>query len=155
MRLTGKLLAGAALIIPLATGACDNNVRVATHAKLENLDPIWTTAYITRNHGYLVYDTLFALDQNFEPQPQMVDSFTTSSDGKTWTFVLRPGLKWHDGTNVTAEDCVASLQRWGKRDGAGQLLFRDAESLTAQDARSFTLKLREPKGQGLETLAKG
>ena len=154
MRLTGRLLASAALIIPLATGACDNNVRVATHAKLEILDPIYTTAYITRNHGYLVYDTLFALDQNFEPKPQMVDSYTTSPDGTTWTFVLRPGLKWHDGTNVTAEDCVASLQRWAKRDGLGQELFKDVQSLTAPDAKTIVMQLKQPSGLVLEGLAK-
>src|SRR3990167_3670682 len=147
-------LALAVLAVPLVLTGCANVLRVAPHAELKVYDPVWTTAYITRNHGYLIYDTLFAMDENFEPQPQMVDQWTVSADNKTWTFTLRAGLKWHDGTDVTAEDCVASLQRWGKRDGAGQLLFRDVESLTAQDARSFTLKLREPKGQVLETLAK-
>jgi peptide/nickel transport system substrate-binding protein len=154
MQTAQKLLAGAALFIPLITGACDNNVRVATHAKLEYLDPIWTTAYITRNHGYLVYDTLFALDQNFEPKPQMVDKYTTSPDGLTWTFTLRPGLKWHDGTDVTAEDCVASLQRWAKRDGTGQELFKDVRSLSASDSRTIVMQLNRPSGIVLEALAK-
>ncbi len=145
----------AAALIPLAIGACDTSkVAIATHAKLENLDPIWTTAYITRNHGYLVYDTLFALDQNFEPQPQMVESYTTSSDGRTWTFVLRPELKWHDGSPVTAEDCVASLRRWSKRDGAGQELFKAVESLTASDGRTIVMQLRQPSGIVLEALSK-
>lgn len=147
-------LALAVLAVPLVLTGCANVLRVAPHAELKVYDPVWTTAYITRNHGYLIYDTLFAMDENFEPQPQMVDQWTVSADNKTWTFTLRAGLKWHDGTDVTAEDCVASLQRWGKRDGAGQLLFRDVDSLTAQDARSFTLKLREPNGQVLQTLAK-
>src|SRR5512135_3670486 len=115
MRLHNKLLASAAVLIPLVAGACadnQNTMRIATHTKLENLDPEWTTAYMTRNHGYLVYDTLFAYDQNFEPKPQMVDTYTVAPDQKTWTFKLRPGQKWSDGTNVTAADCVASLQRW-------------------------------------------
>jgi peptide/nickel transport system substrate-binding protein len=154
MRLRAKLLASAAIMIPLATGACDSNFNIATHAKLESLDPIWTTAYITRNHGYLVYDTLFALDQNLEPKPQMVESYTTSSDGKTWTFKLRPGLKWHDGTPVTAEDCAVSLQRWSKRDGMGQELFKDVESLRATDPQTIVMTLRQPNATVLEALAK-
>ena len=150
-----KLLASAALAIPLAVGACDNtSVSIATHAKLENLDPIWTTAYITRNHGYLVYDTLFAMDQNYDPKPQMVESYTTSEDGKTWTFKLRPGLKWHDGTAVTAEDCVASLNRWSKRDGTGQELFKNVTSLSAADASTIVMQLSQPSGIVLEALAK-
>ena len=72
-------------------------LRVIPHADLKNLDPIWTTAYISRNHGYMIYDTLFAMDEDFKPQPQMVDTWETSSDGKVWTFVLRDGLKFHDG----------------------------------------------------------
>ncbi len=149
-----NLVAGAAVLVPLALGACSNNLRIATHAQLENLDPIQTTAYITRNHGYLVYDTLFALDQNLEPQPQMVESFTKSPDSRTWTFRLRPGLKWSDGSAVTAEDCVASLQRWGKRDGMGQQLFKDISSLTAADHRTITMTLDKPNDFVLESLAK-
>jgi peptide/nickel transport system substrate-binding protein len=154
MRLKNKLLAGAVALAPLAIGACDNNVHVATHAKLEILDPTWTTAYITRSHGYLVYDTLFALDQNLEPKPQMVDSYTTSDDGKTWTFRLRRGLKWHDGTPVTAEDCVVSLQRWSRRDGMGQELFKDVQALNAPDSNTIVMQLRQPSGLVLEALAK-
>ena len=150
-----RLFAVAALALPLFLGGCAGNVlRVAPHAELKVFDPVWTTAYITRNHGYLVYDTLFAMDENFEPKPQMVDKWTVSEDRKLWTFKLRDGLKWHDGTDVTAEDCVASLERWGKRDGAGQMLFRDVESLTAPDAKTISLKLRVPSGVVLELLAK-
>lgn len=154
MRVPRKLIAGAAILIPLATGACSNSLRIATHAQLENLDPIQTTAYITRNHGYMVYDTLFGLDQNLEPKPQMVESFTTSEDGRTWTFKLRPDLKWSDGSNVTAADCVASLERWGKRDGMGQELFKDVTSLTAPDDRTIVMQLGKPNGLVLESLAK-
>ncbi|HET8746386.1 MAG TPA: ABC transporter substrate-binding protein [Ramlibacter sp.] len=120
-------------------------LRVAPHARLEVMDPTWTTAYITRNHGYLVYDTLFAYDENFEARPQMVDTWTVSPDRKAWTFTLREQLKWHDGTPVTAADCVASLQRWGKRDGAGQLLFKQVESIAASDERTFHIQLRSPR----------
>ncbi len=129
-------------------------LRVVPHAVLKNLDPIWTTAYITRNHGYLIYDTLFAMDENFVPQPQMIDTWETSVDGKVWKFRLRAGLKWHDGANVTAEDCVASLKRWGKRDGAGQALFSIIESLTAADAKTIVMKLETPYGLVLESIGK-
>ena len=129
-------------------------LKVIPHADLKNLDPIWTTAYITRNHGYMIYDTLFAMDESFTPQPQMVEDWTTSEDGLTWTFNLRAGLKWHDGADVTAADCVASLERWGKRDGMGQQLFGAMESLTAEDADTIVMKLSEPYGLVLESIGK-
>src|SRR5258706_4799100 len=91
-------------------------LRFIAQADLRSIDPIWTTAYITRNHGYMVYDTLYAMDENFTPHPQMVESHTVSADKLKYTFVLRDGLKWHDGAPVRAADCVASLKRWGKRD---------------------------------------
>jgi peptide/nickel transport system substrate-binding protein len=129
-------------------------LRVIPHADLRNIDPIWTTAYITRNHGYLVYDTLFALDENLEVQPQMVDSWEVSEDGLTWRFTLREGLLWHDGAPVTAADCVASIRRWGARDGMGQQLMTFTEALEAVDERTFTLTLSEPYGLVLESLGK-
>lgn len=138
----------------LLVGCAGPTLRIAPHAELKVLDPIWTTAYITRNHGHLVYDTLFSLDENFEPQPQMVDTWTVSKDKKIWTFKLRNGLKWHDGTNVTAEDCIASLERWGKRDGTGQYLFNNISSLSAVDAKTIKMKLHTPNQFILEALAK-
>jgi peptide/nickel transport system substrate-binding protein len=142
------------LVLPVALAGCTDTLRVASHARLTSTDPIWSTAYVTRTHGYLVYDTLFALDENFEPQPQMVQSWTVSKDRKTWTFTLRDGLKWHDGANVTAADCVASLKRWGKRDGMGQQLFKQVASLTAKDSKVFVMDLRAPYDGVLQSLAK-
>lgn len=147
-------LYAATLAVSLALVGCANVVRVAPHTDLKILDPVWTTAYITRNHGYLIYDTLFALDENFEAQPQMVDKWSVSDDKKTWTFTLRDGLKWHDGGEVSAADCVASLDRWAKRDGMGQQLFRNLESISADDPRSFTMKFKQPNEFVLEALAK-
>lgn len=147
------LVYGAA-ITPLLLTACASTLRVAPHAELKVFDPVWTTAYITRNHGYLVYDTLFAMDANMEPRPQMVESWTESEDHLTWTFTLRKGLLWSDGTAVTADDCVASLQRWSKRDGVGQQLFRDVQSISATSPDSFTISLSVASGIMLETLAK-
>lgn len=137
-----------------STAAAQKVLRVVPHADLKNIDPIWTTAYITRNHGYMVYDTLFALDKDLKPQPQMVDTWSTSKDGLTWTFTLRPGLKWHDGKPVTAADCVASLKRWGKRDGMGQVLMDVVSSLRALNERTIEMKLTEPFGLVLEALGK-
>lgn len=141
-------------LLLLLQGCSNQTLRVVPHTELKVFDPIWTTAYITRNHGYLVYDTLFSMNENMEPQPQMVDTSVLSEDKKTWTFKLRDGLKWHDGTNVTAEDCVASLKRWGVRDGEGQLLFKNIESLTAPDEKTIVMKLVVPNRFVLSVLAK-
>jgi len=156
-----KTLAAIAMAIPLSFGSmaatevmAESVLRVIPHGDLKNLDPIWTTAYISRNHGYLIYDTLFAMDEDFAPQPQMVEDWTTSDDGLTWTFNLRAGLNWHDGAPVTAADCVASLERWGQRDGMGQQLFAVMDSLTAADDDTIVMQLKEPYGLVLESIGK-
>ncbi|MEM8538953.1 MAG: ABC transporter substrate-binding protein [Pseudomonadota bacterium] len=158
--MTRRAWLAAALALPIALGAlpgtamAEKVLRVIPHADLKNLDPIWTTAYITRNHGYMIYDTLFAMDENFDPQPQMVDTWSTSEDGLTWTFVLRDGLKFHDGAPVTATDVVASLERWGARDGMGQQLFANTASLKAADDKTVVLTLSNPYGLVLESIGK-
>src|SRR5262244_2870279 len=129
-------------------------LKFVPHADLKILDPVWTTAYITRNHGYMIYDMLFAPDASIHMQPQMVDKFTASPDKRKWSFTLRDGLKWHDGEPVTSEDCVASLKRWAARDSMGQKLMDFTESLEATDARTITLKLREPYAFVLESIGK-
>jgi len=127
-------------------------LRVVPHSNLTWLDPIWTPIYITRNHGYLIYDTLFGVGADGKVHPQMVDTWTVSPDGLIWTFKLRDGLKWHDGQNVTADDCVTSLRRWSKRDGAGQQLFDVIEEISATDPKTITMKLRAPYNRVLESL---
>ncbi|MEO0729075.1 MAG: ABC transporter substrate-binding protein [Pseudomonadota bacterium] len=129
-------------------------LRVIPHADLKNLDPIWTTAYITRNHGYLIYDTLFAMNSKFEVKPQMVDTWSTSDDGKTWTFKLRDGLKFHDGAAVTSKDVIASLTRWGARDGMGQQLMAVMDKMTPVSDTEFKFELKEPYGLVLESIGK-
>lgn len=154
------LLFAAALAVPVVSlaapqpASAEKVLRVIPHADLKNIDPIWTTAYITRNHGYMVYDTLFAMDENLRPQPQMVDTWTVSDDELTWTFTLRDGLKWHDGTQVKAEDAVASLKRWGARDGMGQALMDVIAELSATNDKTFVMKLKEPYGLVLDSIGK-
>lgn len=151
-RWLGALLALVPLAAPLA--AAGTTLKMAPHADLATLDPIATTAYIARNHGYLVYDTLFAMDENLVPRPQMVQEAQLSDDRLTWEFRLRPGLFWHDGQPVTAQDCIASLKRWGARDGMGQQLFSRIAKLEAVDERRFRLHLRRPYGLVIPSLAK-
>jgi len=133
--------------------AAGKTITAVMHSDLRIIDPIFTTAYITRDHGYMVYDTLVATDANFKIRPQMAD-WKISDDKLTYTFTLRDGLKWHDGTPVTAEDCVASLKRWGKVDGMGQKLMDFTASIEAADAKTITLKLKEPYGLVLESIGK-
>src|SRR6201994_5155773 len=143
----------AVLASPMPTWAAGKTITAVMHSDLRALDPIITTAYIQRDYGYMVYDTLLATDSNFKIQPQMAD-WKVSDDKLTYTFTLRDGLKWHDRTPVTAEDCVASLKRWGKRDGMGQKLMDFTASLEATDAKTITLKLKEPYGLVLESIGK-
>jgi peptide/nickel transport system substrate-binding protein len=149
----GALVAAGSIAAPTAL-AQGKVLRVVPHSNLQVLDPIWTTAYVTRNHGYMVYDTLFAMDRQGKIQPQMVNKWEVSKDKKTWTFTLREGLEFHDGKAVTSEDVIASLARWGKRDAMGEKLMAMAEGMEAVNPRSFRLKLKEPYGLVLESLGK-
>ena len=143
-----------ALVLALAASpASAKTITAVMHSDLRVIDPGFTTAYITRDHGYMVYDTLLAEDSNFKIQPQMAD-WKVSDDKLTYTFTLRDGLKWHDGLPVTAEDCVASLKRWGRNDGMGQKLMDFTASLEATDEKTVTLKLKEPYGLVLESIGK-
>jgi peptide/nickel transport system substrate-binding protein len=143
-------------VMALSTPVSAETLRVVMHSALRVLDPIMTTAYMSRNHGYMIYDTLFALDGEFQPQPQMVDSWSVSDDGLTWRFTLREGLTFHDGEPVTGADAAASIARWGSRDGMGQLLMRHVASMEqdAGDARTMVMTLSEPFGLVIDALAK-
>ena len=129
-------------------------IRFIAQADLRSLDPIWTTAYITRNHGYMVYDTLFAMDKDLKPQPQMVDTWTVSDDKLSYSFTLRDGLKWHDGLPVTSADCIASIARWGKRDPLGQKFMEAVDKMAVVDEKTFSIALKAPFPLTLEALGK-
>jgi peptide/nickel transport system substrate-binding protein len=142
---TSTAFAAAALPKPaLAQGAGRNVLRVVPHANLSVLDPIWTTAYITRNGGFMVWDTLFGLDSQFRPQPQMAEGHTLSADGLTYTITLRQGQRFHDGTPVLSRDCVASIKRWAARDAIGQKLATVVDEYRALDDRRFEIRLKQP-----------
>ena len=128
--------------------------RMVPQGDLNILDPIWTTQNMAAYHGAMMYDTLFGIDANFNPQPQMVGKTDISADRKTYTFELRPGLKWHDGTAVTARDCVASVRRWQAKDGAGQHLFERVADTPVVDEKTFRIVLKEPYGLLIDTMAK-
>ena len=129
-------------------------LRFVPHADLKILDPIWTTAYITRNHGYMIFDTLFALDADLKLRPQMVEKYTASMASMKWSFTLRDGLRFHDGAPVTAEDCVASIKRWGAKDAVGRLMMAAIGKMAAVDKKTFTIDLETPFGLVLDALAK-
>jgi peptide/nickel transport system substrate-binding protein len=147
--------AGAAVLAVLAQPAqAQTTMKLVPQADLKLFDPIATTAAITQNHGLMIYDTLFALDSKMQPRPQMVQNYTVSQDGLKWTFVLRDGLKWHDGTPVTAKDVVASLNRWSKHTARGGFpMMQRAESLVAKDDRTVELTFKEKFGPVLQMLA--
>src|SRR5262249_4707901 len=118
--LWNALAAFVALIGFLGAAEAQVTLKVVPHSDLKIADPIWTTAYISRNHGYMIYDALFAMDEQGEIKPQMVEKHEVSADGLTHVLTLRDGLLWHDGAPVTAEDCIASIRRWAAKDTMGQ-----------------------------------
>ncbi len=128
----------------LSQGAAARTLRFVPQSNLANFDPIWTTQYVVRNASALVWDTLYGYDAELKPQRQMVESEEVSSDGLTWRFRLRPGLKFHDGAPVTSKDVVASLSRWMVRDSMGQMIRALQQELVAVDDRNFRLVLKQP-----------
>jgi peptide/nickel transport system substrate-binding protein len=158
LRRAAAVGAGAALVAVIGgrargdkTGA---TVKVVPEVDLKVLDPVWTTALNTATHALLVYDTLFAPDRQQRVHPQMVEKFARDEDEVTWRFELRDGLGWHDGTAVTARDCVASIRRWAARSTSGKTMMERAERLDAVDDKSFVLKFKEPFGLVPETMGR-
>ena len=146
MRRRDLMLGGAAALAAphLARAQGARVLKFIPQADVAVLDPIWTTSYQTRDHGFLVFDTLFGQDADFVAQPQMVDGVDNAPDGLAWTLTLRPGLRFHDNEPVLARDCVASIKRWGVRDTFGQALLAATEELSAPDDRTIRFRLRTP-----------
>ena len=158
-----KLMRRSLISVALAAGLCASAgqalaqgsvLRIVPHSNLAILDPIWTTAYMSRNHGYMIYDTLFGTDEKAQIKPQMVESWSVSDDNRLYTFKLRKGLEFHDGKPVTSEDVVASLQRWGKRDAMGSALFQFVQRMDTPAPDTFRIFLGEACGFVLEALGK-
>ncbi|MCR4522508.1 MULTISPECIES: ABC transporter substrate-binding protein [Bosea] len=147
-------LAGPTLLRLASAQASPTLMKFVPQANLSSLDPVWTTATVTNNHGYYVFDMLYGADENLKPQPQMAEGHEVSADGKTWRIKLREGLSFHDGTPVMAIDCAASLKRWTQRDPYGQLLGRAVEEWGAPDDRTVEIKLKRPFPMMLDCLAK-
>ena len=129
-------------------------LRFIPQSNLTSLDPIWTTATVTNNHGYYVYDTLYSAGPDMRPRPQMAEGHTVSADARVWRIRLREGLIFHDGTPVRGADCVASIQRWCKRDPLGQILEAIVEAWSAPDDRTMEIRLTRPFPLLLDALAK-
>lgn len=152
------IAAGTSLAMPSVlraqTAAAARTVRMVKSGDLRAFDPIFTTADITGDHGLAIYDSLFALDSKFMPQPQMVGKWGVSDDKKTYTFELRDGLGWHDGTRVTAADCVASIRRWAQVAPGGRMMMERTRDIAKKDDKTFTIELNEPLGLLINILAR-
>jgi peptide/nickel transport system substrate-binding protein len=150
--------AGAAtMAAPLASPARAqraNTLRLVPQANLTALDPIWTTAAVTMNHAYNVFDTLYGVDAALRARPQMAEGHEVSADGRTWLIKLREGLRFHDGEPVRAQDCAPSLRRWAARDTFGQTLGAAVDAFEAADDRTIRIRLKSPFPLLADALAK-
>jgi peptide/nickel transport system substrate-binding protein len=144
-RRTFMAASAASLAAPsISLGAAAKPLKFIPQSDLTILDPIVTTVYTARNHGFMVFDTLFGLDSDYHIQPQMLDGYSIEDDGKRWKLTLRDGLLWHDGEKVLARDCVASIRRWAARDGIGSLMMARTDEIAAVDDRTIQIRLKKP-----------
>jgi len=138
-------VASAALARPaIVRAAQQTTLRFIPVIDLSFVDPIYSTAQVSRNHGFMIFDTLYGMNRRLEPSPQMVEGHTVEADGKLWNLTLREGLRWHDGEKVLARDCVASIRRWAKRDAFGDALMQATDELSAPDDRTIRFRLKHP-----------
>jgi peptide/nickel transport system substrate-binding protein len=153
---TAAAAATGALTAPRLSLAADSKtLRFIPQANLANLDPIWTTQYVVRNGSLLIWDMLYGVNEKLEPQPQMVEGHEVADGFRTWTFRLRPGLKFHDGEPVLARDAVASINRWMARDATmGGVIKKRLDALEAVDDRTFRFRLNQPYPRMLFALGK-
>ncbi|MCW8086051.1 ABC transporter substrate-binding protein [Sabulicella glaciei] len=156
-----RTLLGGAAALPaafaapaLAQPAGSRVLRYVPHANLPNIDPFTNTAFVARDHAFLVFDQLYGMNERFEPQPQMAEGHVTEDDGKLWRFTLRENLKFHDGSPVRGRDCVASIRRWGRRDAFGQELLARVADMKEESDRVFSIRLNRPFPRMLEAFSK-
>jgi peptide/nickel transport system substrate-binding protein len=145
--LLAALPASLAMSARLAAPARAAEPKVLIHvpqANLTSLDPVWTTAVVTRNSAHLLFETLYGRDEHLNPQPQMVEGHRVEDGARRWTMRLRDGLLFHTGEKVLARDCVASLKRWMVRDPIGQTIAARLDALEAPDDRTLVWRLNKP-----------
>jgi peptide/nickel transport system substrate-binding protein len=149
MRRRTFLAASAATLALPSVGQSESKqvLKFIPQSDLAVVDPVWTTVYVTHNHGYMVFDTLYGQSgqkDGFRATPQMLAGHTIENDGKIWRLTLRDGLMFHDGEKVLARDCAASIKRWGARDTFGQALIQRSEEISAPDDKTIVLRLKQP-----------
>src|ERR1700757_5352957 len=143
--LKSALAGGAALAAPcVARAQGEKTITFVPHADLASIDPVWTTADITRNYSLAVFDTLYGYDAQFQVQPQMVEGHRIEDDGKSWELTLRDGLGFHDGQKVLARDCVASIKRFASRNPFGQALMKRVQDISAPSDKVIRFRLDRP-----------
>ena len=149
--LAASLLTGSAALAATParaqTAAVGGRAKTIIHvpqANLTSLDPVWTTAVVSRNHAHLIWETLYGRDEKLDPKPQMLEGHLVEDGGLRWTMKLREGLNFHDGTPVLARDCVASIKRWMKRDQIGLSIEARMDSFEATDDRTLVWRLKKP-----------
>lgn len=142
MKASARLLA---LVTLLAMPArAETVLRSVPQMDVKLLDPYQNTNYGTRNHAHMIYETLFAWDSKLQPHPEMVQDWKQSDDGLSWSFRLRPGLRWHDGAPVTSDDVAASLEKFLRKDGFGQKMASRLAGIDITGPDSFTIRLTSP-----------
>jgi peptide/nickel transport system substrate-binding protein len=145
MKRRSVLAGAAALALPaVARAQARTTLRYIPPVDLGFLDPHFSSAWVVRNHAYMVFDTLYGQDRSFESSPQMAEGHTIEDGGKEWRIRLREGLLWHDNTPVLARDCVASIRRWAARDSYGRTLIEATDELSAPDDRTIRFRLKRP-----------
>jgi peptide/nickel transport system substrate-binding protein len=148
----GAASAVATLARPAIAQGAARVLRFVPEGNLQNPDPVWTTTTVARNHGFMIWDTLYGQDSKGRISPQMAAGHELSEDRLTWRFTLREGLAFHDGVPVRAQDCVPSILRWAKRRGLGQALLARLDEIRALDDRRFEIRLKRPYPLMLQAL---
>ncbi len=141
-----KLAVGTSiLVVPhVARAQPERTLKLVPTPDLVSLDPVASGTRATHNHGYLVFDTLYGLDETFTAQPQMVEGHVIENDGLRWTLRLREELWFHDGTPVLARDAIASIRRFAARDAFGQSIMAATDELSAPDDHTVRFRLNKP-----------
>jgi peptide/nickel transport system substrate-binding protein len=155
--LAGAAAGATAAALPrfaIAQPAAARTLRYVPHANLPNIDPFTNTAFVARDHAFLVYDQLYGMDEQFRPQPQMAQGHVVENGGLLWRFTLRENLRFHDGTPVRGRDCIASIRRWGRRDAFGQELMARVADMTEESDRVFSIRLNRPFPKMIEAFSK-